>query len=67
MADEADLSVERGEREWGALMRAARKPDGPRPNGFCHFCGETVAAALRFCSVECRDDAEREARLRKLA
>jgi len=66
MADDVDLTSERIERERDMLMKASRKPDGPRANGFCHFCSEPVAAALRFCSVECRDDSEREARLRRL-
>ncbi|MEN9315468.1 MAG: hypothetical protein RIS35_1861 [Pseudomonadota bacterium] len=66
MPDDADITSDRSEREQDMLMRATRKPAGPRPTGFCHFCSEPVAAALRFCSVECRDDAEREARLRKL-
>ena len=67
MADEADITADRAERERDAMMRATRKPEGPRPTGFCIYCAEPVAAALRYCCVECRDDDERERRLRKLA
>lgn len=66
MPDDADVTADRAEREQALLMRATRRPDGPRPSGFCHYCAEPVAAALRYCSIECRDDAEREARLRRL-
>lgn len=66
MADDVDLTSERAEREHETLLRACRKPEGPPPNGHCHYCDEPVEASLRYCSVECRDDDEREKRLRKL-
>ena len=67
MADDADITADRSERERDMLMRATRRADGPKPTGFCNYCAEPVSAALRFCCVECRDDFERENRLRKLA
>ena len=67
MPDDADITAERAEREQSLLMRATRRPEGPKPVGFCNYCGEPVQAAIRFCCVECRDDFQREVRLRGLA
>lgn len=64
MADEADQAQARNERELELLLGARRRSDQPRPMGFCHYCSETIAAGLPFCSPECRDDWQRERRLR---
>lgn len=56
--DEADLTAERIEREMEHLL-ALRRAVGPQPTGECLWCGEPVAAHLRWCSAECRDDWER--------
>ncbi|TCS70684.1 hypothetical protein EDC61_11411 [Sulfuritortus calidifontis] len=57
--DEADIAAECLEREMERLLRL-RRAAGPAPDGACLWCGEPVAAHLRWCSVDCRDDWERE-------
>jgi hypothetical protein len=60
MADEVDRTAERQEREAGYLLRAARKPEGPKPSGFCLYCEMQFTDMLkRFCDAACRDDYER--------
>jgi len=56
--DDVDRTAERQEREQGFLIRAAKKPDGPAPSGFCHWCSEPTV--LSFCDSDCRDDWQRE-------
>lgn len=58
MADIVDLGNERAD-EILAEQLAKRKPDGPKPCGFCHFCSEPVGPVDRWCGVECRDDWEK--------
>jgi hypothetical protein len=53
--------LEEKERE-AALLR--RKPT-LKAVGFCHNCGEWVHPGQLFCSVECRDDHDREQEARK--
>ena len=38
--------------------RAART--GLEAHGRCHFCDEPLAPGLQFCSIDCRDDYEKE-------
>lgn len=57
--DEADLTAERIEREMQHLL-ALRRAVGPQPTGACLWCGEPVEERLRWCSVDCRDDWERD-------
>lgn len=33
--------------------------------GHCHFCGDITGGGRRFCDADCRDDYERERRLKK--
>ena len=35
---------------------AKRRTEGPPPKGFCYNCTEPIAAELRFCDIDCRDD-----------
>jgi hypothetical protein len=60
MADEADMTADRAEREAPYLLRAALKPAGPKAVGYCLFCGEPFAkdSLERFCDSGCRDDFE---------
>ena len=62
MADEADLTAERDEREAPARLAASRRDEGPAPNGSCHWCGDSVGPGLRYCDTDCRDDHHREMR-----
>lgn len=63
--DEADITAERLELEMARLLRLRREA-GPAPTGECLWCGEAVDPHLRWCSVECRDDWEREHARRKV-
>jgi hypothetical protein len=58
MSDDADRAGEIIDRmnESAALLR---KPT-LQAVGFCHNCGEWVEPRRLFCSVECRDDWQRE-------
>lgn len=35
--------------------------------GFCYYCDEVLRSPHIFCNAECRDDFEREQRLRTMA
>lgn len=59
MADEVDMTAEREERFAPFMIQNSRKPEGPKANGFCHFCDEPVAEGLRFCNRGCADDWEK--------
>lgn len=65
MADDADRTADRQEREYHFLRLASLQPTAPEPAGHCLFCGEETAE--RWCSTECRDDYERENRGRRIA
>lgn len=58
MSDDADKAQEIIDKmnEQAALLR---KPE-LKFIGFCHNCGEWVAPGRIFCSIECRDDWQRE-------
>ena len=59
--DEADRAAQEVEREL-AEARRLRKPAGPAPTGRCLYCDEVVAEQHRWCSIDCREDWEKEAR-----
>lgn len=57
--DDVDRTAERSEREAPLLLRAAKKPEGPKPTGFCCWCSEALQSTdARFCDEYCRDDYE---------
>lgn len=37
------------------------------PVGHCYYCDETVQRGVLFCSADCRDDWQREDRLRRIS
>lgn len=55
--DDIDRQIERDEILHQALI-AARKPEGPQPTGYCHFCEEPLDPPKRWCDAECRDAME---------
>lgn len=59
--DEADRAAQEVERELAEAMRKRRAP-GPAPTGRCLYCDEVVDDQHRWCSVECREGWEKEAR-----
>lgn len=57
--DDADRTAERTEREAPLLLKAAKKPEGPKATGFCCWCSEPLEKLEdRFCDEYCRDDFE---------
>lgn len=59
--DEADRASQEVERELAEAMRL-RRPAGPAPTGRCLYCDEIVEDQRRWCSIECREGWEKEAR-----
>ena len=65
MADDADITAERDEREAGMRLAASRRDEGAKANGRCHWCDDPAPPLLRFCSSDCRDEHERIERLKR--
>lgn len=59
MADIIDHAHETEQLFFRAAL-AARRPEGPQPNGRCHTCGAPIADGYRFCNAVCRDEYERD-------
>jgi hypothetical protein len=64
MMDDIDRSNERDEILLEA-QRAVRMPV-QHPTGRCLNCEEPVPTGVCYCDADCRDDHEKELRLRKL-
>lgn len=68
MSDEVDKANELSE----VLLAASLKAPRPRlaPKGECHFCGENLMDSFLkgslFCNQDCRDDFERQERMRAI-
>ncbi len=61
MPDLFDLATEREEMDRDIALRV-RKPEGPKPTGYCLHCEEPVEEGRRWCpGVDCRDGWERMA------
>jgi len=46
-----------------AFFRAAlstKKPEGPKPDGYCHACDTPLGDGWRFCDADCARDWEHE-------
>lgn len=43
-----------------AIAQARQGPPGPAARGRCLFCGEGLAAGLRWCDTWCRDTWQRQ-------
>lgn len=65
MADEADATQERAEKE-EALRRLFRPKNEIEANGFCHYCREPLQLPRKFCNAECSEGWEFEKRMRGL-
>ena len=59
MADEADLTQARLEREEALRRRTPPAPILPYC-GQCYWCGEALPPTRRWCDADCRDDWERD-------
>lgn len=55
MADLADITQDRAEREADLLQANSKKPSGPEANGSCHYCGENIPLPMRWCNADCRN------------
>ena len=64
MADIVDLGNDRAEEILNEQL-AKRRPEGPKPFGFCHYCSEPIGQGERWCNVDCRDDWELMEKRRK--
>lgn len=62
IADQASL-VEQSLLEV-ALRNSRQNTETAKPTGYCLYCGESLGGDLRWCSVECRDDFERDQKLK---
>ena len=56
IADRADSEVE---HELAEALRQ-RKPGGPPPTGWCHYCAEPLEPGWRWCGHGCEDEWEHE-------
>jgi hypothetical protein len=54
MTDLLDRAEEEIEMELAEALRQ-RKPAGPQPNGFCHWCGDAVDVGKRWCDHGCEE------------
>lgn len=60
MADDADLTDARTEREMTLRLAALRRQEALPYSGQCYWCGESLPHPKRWCDSECRDDWEHE-------
>lgn len=71
MGDFIDDTTERSQRELDAAIAAARRPaptlnTSHLPNECANGCGTKITGSTVFCSVDCRDDHEKLARMRRI-
>lgn len=59
MADICDQAQIQNERAFEYELQSSRKPEGPKANGTCHYCGEEVEDGKRWCGIACRNDWQR--------
>ena len=57
MTDELDRAEEEIEMELAEALRQ-RKPSGPAPMGYCHWCGDAVSVGMRWCDHSCESSWE---------
>lgn len=56
MADEQDLASEREEIARQSAQVTGRRPSGPEPTGYCHYCGDRLPKPMRWCDADCRNE-----------
>lgn len=65
MTDVFDQASDRETQDRELCIKMARdKHRFLPPIGKCHWCGEVVSESRRFCDSDCRDDYERDLKLR---
>lgn len=55
--DDTDRATVREEQARADALRE-RRPQGPEATGLCLNCERPLAAGLRWCDAECRDEWE---------
>lgn len=58
MPDIADKAAE-AEACFARSAETTKRPEGPKPCGYCYNCEEPVAEGMRWCDTDCRSDYER--------
>lgn len=64
MADEADQTADRMEKEEALRRRFVPKEEIPAC-GVCYWCGADVAHPKKFCDAECSEGYEFEKRMKR--
>lgn len=59
MADICDQADQQNTIALEIAVKSNRKPEGPKANGTCHYCGESVGQVERWCNIDCRVDWQR--------
>lgn len=63
--DDADRAAEREDIDREAAVAAIRRRIEAMPSlGYCYYCGEALRAGKRFCDSDCRDDYERQEKMK---
>lgn len=60
--DDVDRTADRAEFDHIANLSKSRKPEGPKPTGYCLNCGETLQPGQRWCDADCLEDWEKNVR-----
>lgn len=58
-ASSADARVDATTEFHRRIALSKRQAEGPQAVGYCLECGEPLAAGLRWCDADCRDDWEK--------
>ena len=63
--DDADRAADREDIAREAAVAAIRRRIESIPSlGYCYYCGEALRAGKRFCDADCRDDYERQEKMK---
>lgn len=63
--DDADRAADREDIAREAAVAAIRRRIEAIPSlGYCYYCGEALRAGKRFCDSDCRDDYERQEKMK---
>lgn len=65
--DEADRADQRIEEVISDGIARARRYPSLIYTGMCYWCGGITGGGRLFCDADCRDDCEREQRMRRMA
>jgi len=61
MSDDADQAQEKMEIDLAHAIRMASAAPLIRGTGRCLYCDEPVGEGVRWCSIPCRDDYQKDA------